>query len=348
MRDGSLDTDILDQFIDPVAPAAVVKPLVQLVSPETPAPPRRDSQYSSPFAPSATTASVVEVDDAMLGESVKIDFSTPAASSEAEEGHGSRLDPQHKTPCSSAKAEYSLCYLDKASNVCGAQIGVKVDAPFHLKPAGTCLVMAHKGRHPCCLGKHFFLKYTSSVGNEIALHPQSYIYILEDDTTDYDDAKFEYQRLDRMQVLYNWDEGLCECKKKEAAFKSFMEFYGSTDIVREETHKEAKAYAEGEGEQIRMEGIGNGEFTEEDGDEEDPVSQRVPAKLPHSFGKDTESDLSFGSLRKGSATNDLVMKLYKHVEGLVQDSINLAQQVQAQSVEIVGLEVMLWDAKRVI
>jgi len=46
-------------------------------------------------------------DDTMLGESVKIEFSNAAASRVMEEGHhGSRLDPQHKTPSSSVKAEY--------------------------------------------------------------------------------------------------------------------------------------------------------------------------------------------------------------------------------------------------
>jgi len=61
MRDGSLDIDILEQFIVPVASAAVVAPLVEQASPERPAPPRRTSRFSSPSAVSAT-ASVVKVD----------------------------------------------------------------------------------------------------------------------------------------------------------------------------------------------------------------------------------------------------------------------------------------------
>jgi len=59
MRDGSvdgsvLDLEILQQFIAPVAPAAVV-------APAAPAPLRRVSQFTSPEGPSATV-SVLKVD----------------------------------------------------------------------------------------------------------------------------------------------------------------------------------------------------------------------------------------------------------------------------------------------
>ena len=61
--------------------------------------------------------------------------------------------------------------------------------------------------------------------------------------------------------------------------------------------------------------------------------------------KDDESDLSFGSLAKGSPANDLVMKLFRRVEDLAKDSSDLAQQGNVQAGEIVGLEVMLSDEK---
>ena len=182
MCDDSLDTDILKQFVAPVAAAAVLVPLVVPASPEQPAPTRRASQYTSTFALSAT-ASVVKV-DATQGELVMIDTSTAAASGETEEEQGSRLDQTPKTLSSSIKAEYSLCYLAEASNVCGAQIGVKVDALFCLKAVGPCLVTAHKGRHTCCIGNHLFLNSTCITGNEMVLHPQSYSYILENDNLD--------------------------------------------------------------------------------------------------------------------------------------------------------------------
>jgi len=58
MRDGSLessvlDLDVLEQFIAPVASAAVVAPAVVLAASAAPAPLRRVSQFTSPVAPSA-------------------------------------------------------------------------------------------------------------------------------------------------------------------------------------------------------------------------------------------------------------------------------------------------------
>ena len=69
-------------------------------------------------------------------------------------------------------------------------------------------------------------------GNEIALHSQSYSYILESDNLEDEHEESECQMLGRKLVLFEWDEGLRECKRKEAAFKCFMEFNGSADIVR--------------------------------------------------------------------------------------------------------------------
>ena len=74
------------------------------------------------------------------------------------------IDSVPKSPPSSVKAEYSLFHLGKASDVCGASIGLKMDAPFCLKPAGTCETTSHKGRdkgrHPCCLGACLVLRFT--------------------------------------------------------------------------------------------------------------------------------------------------------------------------------------------
>ena len=107
-----------------------------------------------------------------------------------------------------------------------------------------------------------------------------------------------------MQVLYEWDEGLRVSKKWEAAFRCFREYCDSANIVREETREEAEAYAEGEHERIRTEGIGNGDFSDSSGvvtdddelaeEEEDLVDKRVLlAKSPCVLRKDNESDLSF-------------------------------------------------------
>ena len=64
-----------------------------------------------------------------------------------------------------------------------------------------------------------------------------------------------------------------------------------------------------------------------------------PVGTPHLVRKDDESsDLSFGSLAKGGPTNDLVLKLLRRVEGLARDLRNLAQKVEVQVGEIVGLE----------
>ena len=76
----------------------------------------------------------------MLGESVKIDLQNVAASGTKVLSHGSRLTSMPKSPPLSVKVEYSLFHLGKASNVCGASIGQKMDAPFCLNPAGTCEV----------------------------------------------------------------------------------------------------------------------------------------------------------------------------------------------------------------
>jgi len=131
----------------------------------------------------------------------------------------------------------------------------------------------------------------------------------------------------------------------------------SAKIVREETRGEAKAYAAGEHERVRMEGIRNGglldsegvvtDDNEVDADEEDSVSKRVTAKSLCLLSKDDESDLSFEPLSKSSTTHDLVMKLFRHFEGLAKDSHVLAQQVNTQAKEIIGLEVMLSDAQEV-
>jgi len=101
------------------------------------------------------------------------------------------------------------------------------------------------------------LRFTSPVGNEVVLHPQMHSYLLEDDHADYDEGESEYERLNRMQLLFEWDERLCDCKKREAAFRCFMKFKGSVAIIREETRDEAKEYAEDERECIQMESLGN-------------------------------------------------------------------------------------------
>ena len=194
----------------------------------------------------------------MLGESVKIDLRNAAASGTKVSGHGSRLDSVPKSPPLSVKAEYSLFHLGKASDVCGAVIGLKMDAPFCLKSAGTCEITSHKGRHPCCLGACLLLRFTSPVENEVALYPQMHSYLLEDDHADYDEGESEYERLNRMQLLFEWDERLRDCKKREAGFRCFMEFKGSATIIREETRNEAKEYAKDEREHIQMESLGNG------------------------------------------------------------------------------------------
>jgi len=191
MRDGSLDGSVLDleileQFIAPVvASAIVVAPAVAHAAPATL---WRVSQFTSPGVPYATV-SVLKVDGrgedgAMLGESVKIDLRNAAASGTKVSGHGSRLDLVPKSPPLSVKAEYSLFHLGKASDVCGAAIGLKMDAPFCLKPAGTCKITSHKGRHSCCLGASLLLRFTLPVGNEVALHPQMHSYLLKDDHAD--------------------------------------------------------------------------------------------------------------------------------------------------------------------
>jgi len=123
-----------EQIIAPIAPAAVVAPAVALAAPTMHVPLQHVSQFTSPEVPSAT-ASVLKVDGggdgAMLGESVKIDLRNAAASgTKVSGGRGARLDSVPRSPPLSVKAEYSLFHLGKASDVCGASIGLKMDAPF--------------------------------------------------------------------------------------------------------------------------------------------------------------------------------------------------------------------------
>jgi len=218
-----------------------------------------------------------------------------------------------------------------------------MDAPFCLKPAGTCEITSHKGRHPFCLGVCLLLRFTLPIGNEVALHPQKHSYRLEDDHADYDEGESEYERLNRMQLLFEWDERLRDCKKREAAFRCFMEFKGSAAIIREETRVEAKEYAKDDRERIQMESLGNGDSYESDGrvtdddaetEDEEPVSKEVSVKSRRS----RDSDLSFASTRKGGSTNDLVRRLLERVEGLAKNSSAFSEQVDAQAREIARLE----------
>ena len=155
----------------------------------------------------------------MLDESVKIDLRNAVASGTKVSGRGSRLDSVPKSPPSSVKVEYSLFHLGKASNVCGASVGLKMDAPFCLKPAGTCEITSHKDRHLFCLGACLVLRFTTPVGNEVMLHPQMYSYLLEDDHADYDEGESEYESLHLMQLLVEWDKRLRDYKKKGGGFQ---------------------------------------------------------------------------------------------------------------------------------
>jgi len=214
--------------------------------------------------------------------------------------------------------EYSLFHLGKASDVCGASIGLKMDAPFCLKSAGTCEISSHKGRHPFCLGARLLLRFALPVRNEVALHSQKHSCRLEDDHADYDEGASEYERLNHMQLLFEWDERLRDCKKREAAFRCFMKFKGSAAIIREETRVEAKEYAEGERERIQMESLGNGESYDIDdrvtNDEAETEDEELVLKGDSVKScRSRDSDLSFASTRKGGSTNDLVRRLLQRL-----------------------------------
>ena len=385
MRDVALDTDLLQQFIAPEDPAPAIVPVVALASPEQLAPPARLLPFASPSASFATTASVLEVDggggeDVKQGEFRKNDSSTAAASG-VKEGQGSRTSQSPKLPPASVKTEYALSYLSNANAVCGAQIGSKDYAPFCLKPAGTCEVTAHKGKHPCCIGGCLYLKFTSE-RNEVALQPQSYCYVLSADeqTTCYEES--EYDILDRKSILYEWDQGLRACKKREAAFKAFVEYSASAEIIHAETLEEEREDALRDAEMRREVDFGNGDDEEEDNwselDEEENESladesvtsvvavtktatgvrdvtelERLAAS-PDRGGqgalnvirKDDESDLSFGT--RGGLSNADIMKLLMRVVAVEKESSTVKKQVTEQAHEIAGLESMLLDTKKLL
>ena len=272
----------------------------------------------------------------------------------------------------SAKTEYALSYLANANDVCGAQIGTKAYAPFCLKPAGTCEVTAHKGKHPSCRGGGLYLKYTSEK-NEVALDPKNYCYILQSTGTEFEEDS-EYAILNRMSVLHEWDGGLRACKKREAACKVFVEYSASADIVREQTMEEAREEAIAEAEMREEVDYCNGddeveeeflsdssEVAEEESEESEESDTSVAAGIrfarrreTHPGGqgvqniipKDDESDLSFGT--QGGLSNDLIRKVLKRVVALEMKSITMIKQVKEQANEIAGLESLLAEAKKTI
>jgi len=151
-----------------------------------------------------------------------------------------------------------------------------------------------------------------------------------------------------MQLLFEWDQRLRDCKKREAAVRCFREVKGSAAIIREETRDEAKAYAEDERERsIQMESLGNGDADESDGivtdedvetEDEEPVSKEDSVQSR----RFRESELSFTSTQKGGSTNDLVRRLLQHVEGLERNSNAFTEQVEGQAKEIARLELNLF------
>jgi len=175
------------------------------------------------------------------------------------------------------------------------------------------------------------------------LHPQKHSYRLEDDHADYNEGESEYERLNRIQLLFEWDERLRDCKKREAAFRCFMEFKGSAAIIREETRVEANEYARDKQERIQMENLGDGDSYESnekvtddntETEDEEPVSKEGSIKPRRS----RDSDLSFGSMRKCGSTNELVRRLLEGVEGLENISSAFSEQVDSQAREITRLE----------
>jgi len=146
-----------------------------------------------------------------------------------------------------------------------------------------------------------------------------------------------------MQLLFEWDERLRDCKKREAAFRCFMEFKGSAAIIQEETRIEAKEYVEDKRERIQMESLGNGDSYESDGrvtddDRETEAEELVPKGDSVKSHRSRDSDLSFTSTQRAVAPMILVRRLLQRVEGLEKNSSAFSEQVDAQGREIARLE----------
>jgi hypothetical protein len=371
MLNDSLDTEMLQQFIASDASAPVIAPVVASASLERLPSPSGTLTAVSPVSLVAT-ASVLEVDggggeDATQGEFQRIDSSTAAASG-VRGIQGSRTSRPPMLLSALVKMEYALSYLADANDVCGAQIGSKANAPFCLKLAGTCEVTSHRGKHPGCVGGCLYIKYTSEK-NEVALDPVKQCYVLRP-AEFYDES--EYAILDRMNVLHEWNLGLGECKKKEAAFRVFAEFSASADIVHEEMVEEAREDALRYAEVQEEVDFANGDDEEEenhysDSDSEEARSEasdtsvvagtktaafksgqwgRSGREARNLIQKDDESDLSFGT--RGVLSNDRFKQLMMRVETLETRSSSVLKLVDEQAKEINGLEYLVSEAQQVI